>query len=153
MATNLVSYVMQFLTPDMITRIAAALGLGRNDVQSGVNAAVPALLAALGGIAAKPGGAQNLLDAIKQQSGAVDGFAGMIGAGKQAPLVEKGSSLLTSLLGSYDQSALIGAVGKFGGLGQNGATSLLGMLTPVVMGLVGKQLGPRPDLNSLTGLL
>ena len=45
MATNLVSYVMQFLTPDMVSRIAAALGLNRSDAQSGMNAAVPALLA------------------------------------------------------------------------------------------------------------
>ena len=31
MATNLVSLVMQFLTPDMIGRIASALGLDRNN--------------------------------------------------------------------------------------------------------------------------
>ena len=52
MATNLVSYMMQFLTPDMIGRIAGALGLNRNDAQSGVSAVVPALLAAFGGLAA-----------------------------------------------------------------------------------------------------
>ena len=46
MATNLVSYVMQFLTPDMIGRIAPALGLNRGELQSGVSAGVPGLLAA-----------------------------------------------------------------------------------------------------------
>ena len=76
MATNLVSYIMQFLTPDMIGRIAAALGLSRNDAQAGVGAAVPALLAAISGAAAKPGGAQNLIDTIKQQSGVLDSFSG-----------------------------------------------------------------------------
>jgi hypothetical protein len=153
MATNLVSYVMQFLTPDMIARIAAALGLERNEAQAGVSAAVPALLAAFTGAAAKPGGAQNLVDAIKQQSGVLDSVAGMIGGGGQPSFIEKGSSLLTSLLGSHDQSALAGAVGKFAGLGQQGGSSLLGMLTPVVMGLIGKQIGPRLDAGSLTGLL
>jgi len=34
MAANLVSPVSQFLTPDMIGRIATALGLDRNKVQS-----------------------------------------------------------------------------------------------------------------------
>src|SRR5262245_55942607 len=148
MATNLVSYVMQFLTPDMIARIAAALGLDRQAAQSGVAAAVPALLAAFSGIAAKPGGAQNLLDTIKQQSGVLDSFAGVVGGGKQPSFIEKGSSLLTSLLGSHDQSAVVGAVGKFAGLGQNGANSLMGMLTPVVMGLIGKQIGPRLDVSA-----
>jgi hypothetical protein len=153
MATNLVSYIMQFLTPDMIGRIAAALGLNRNDAQAGVGAAVPALLAAISGAAAKPGGAQNLIDAIKQQSGVLDGLSGLIGGGKQPSFIEKGSSLLTSFLGSHDQSALAGAVGKFAGLGPDGSRSLLGMLTPVVMGLIGKQIGPPLDVGSLTGLL
>src|SRR6185295_10762749 len=98
MATNLVSYVMQFLTPDMIARIAAALGLDRNGAQSGVAAAVPALLASLTGVAAKPGGAQSLVDVIKQQSGVLDSFAGMVGKDSKATFIEKGSSLLTSLL-------------------------------------------------------
>jgi hypothetical protein len=34
MAINLVSLVMQFLTPDMIGRIASALGLDRNNTQT-----------------------------------------------------------------------------------------------------------------------
>ena len=68
MATNLVSLVLQFLTPDLVARIASALGLDRNIVQSAVGAAVPGLLASLGGVAAQPGGAQKLADATRQQS-------------------------------------------------------------------------------------
>jgi hypothetical protein len=154
MATNLVSYMMQFLTPDMTGRIAGALGLNRNDAQSGVSAVVPALLAAFSGLADKPGGAQSLVNTIKQQSGVLDNFASMIGGNNLSSFIERGSSLLTSLLGSHDQSALTGAVARFAGLGQNKASSLLGMLTPVVMGLIGRQIGTRGvDIGSLTGLL
>ncbi|HLK81826.1 MAG TPA: DUF937 domain-containing protein [Xanthobacteraceae bacterium] len=154
MATNLVSYVMQFLTPDIVSRIATALGLNRNDAQSGVGAAVPALLAAFGGLADKSGGAQSLVNTIKQQSGVLDNFASMIGGNNQASFIERGSSLLTSLLGTHDQAALTGAVARFSGLGQNKANSLLGMLTPVVMGLIGRQIGARGvDVGSLTSLL
>ena len=92
MATNLVSYIMQFLTPDLIGRIATALGLGRNETQTGVSAAVPALLAAISGVAAKPGGAQNLVDTIKQQSGVLDGFAGMIGGPIMMALLTSGQT-------------------------------------------------------------
>jgi len=154
MATNLVSYMMQFLTPDMIGRIAGALGLNRSDAQSGVSAGVPAMLAAFGGLADKPGGAQSLVNTIKQQSGVLDNFASMIGSNNQSSFIERGSSLLTSLLGSHDQAALTGAVARFAGLGQNKAGSLLGMLTPVVMGLIGRQIGTRGvDVGSLTSLL
>src|SRR5262245_49964729 len=154
MATNLVSYVMQFLTPDMIGRIAGALGLSRGDTQSGVSAVVPALLAAFGGLADKPGGAQSLVNTIKQQSGVADNFASMISGNNQSSFIERGSSLLTSLLGGHDQAALTGAVSRFAGLGQNKASSLLGMLAPVVMGLIGRQIGTRGvDVGSLTSLL
>ena len=154
MATNLVSYMMQFLTPDMIERIASALGISRNNAQTGVTAAVPALLAAFSSAAETPGGAQSLVSTINQQSNVLDNFAGMLRGGNQGTFIENGSSLLTSLLGGRDQSALAGAIGKFSGLGHNAGNSLLGMLTPVVMGLIGKQIGPHNlDTSSLTGLL
>jgi hypothetical protein len=154
MATNLVSYMMQFLTPDMVGRIAAALGLNRGDAQSGVSAGVPALLAAFSGLADKPGGAQSLVNTVKQQSGVLDNFASMIGGTNQSSFIERGSSLLTSLLGTHDQAALTGAVARFSGLGQNRANSMLGMLTPLVMGLIGRHIGARGvDSGSLTSLL
>jgi hypothetical protein len=152
MPTNLVSYIMQFLTPDLIGRIAGALGLDRNDTQTGVAATIPALLAALGSVAAKPGGAQNLVDTIKQQSSVAENFGSMIATGNPSSFVDKGSSLLMSLLGSHDQSTLVGAIGRFAGVGHSGGSSLLGMLSPLVMGLIGKQIGPRLDVGSLTSL-
>ena len=78
----------------------------------------------------------------------------MIGGSNQASFIDRGSSLLTSLLGSHDASSLAGAVGRFAGLGQTKATSLLGMLAPLVMSLIGKQIGTRGiDVGSLTSLL
>ena len=154
MATNLVSLIMQFLTPDIIARIAATLGLGRTETQAGVSAAVPALLAAFSGVADKPGGSQSLVDAIKNQSGVLDSVISMVGGGSPSSLVDKGSNLLSSLIGSHDQSALAGAVGKFAGIGQSTGSSLIGMLGPVVMGVIGKQIGWRSlDAGSVGGLL
>jgi hypothetical protein len=145
---------MQFLTPDMVGRIATALGLDRNALQSAINAAVPALLAAITGTVEKPGGAAKLVDTVKQQSGALDIFAKTIGSGGHSSLVDTGSRLLTSLLGGTDQSALAGAVAKFSGLGQSASGSVLGLLAPIVMGTIAKHIGVRNlDANSLTGLL
>jgi hypothetical protein len=36
MAINLVSLIMQFLTPDMIARITSALGVDRNNTQPAI---------------------------------------------------------------------------------------------------------------------
>jgi len=153
MATNLISLVMQFLTPDMVGRIASVLGLDRNKVQTAVNAIVPALLAAFGNTAAQPGGAQKLVDAARQQSGTLGAFANMLGSGGQSSFIEKGTQLLSSLLGGRDQNLLAQAVAKFAGVGQGGAGSLLGMLAPVVMGSIGQQQGQSLDARGITGLL
>lgn len=154
MATNLVSIVMQYLTPDMIGRIASSLGIGRNDTSSAIESAVPTLLAAFAGVATKPGGAQKLADAAKQETGTLGKFAGMIGTAGQTSVTERGSQMLASLLGDRDQTALANAVGKYSGLGSAAGSSVLGVLAPVVMGAIAQQQGPRAlDAGSIASLL
>ena len=146
MATNLVSLVMQFLTPDMIGRIATALGLDRSSTQTAVGAGVPGLLAGLIGVASQPGGGQRLVDSAKQSAGTLGNFASMLGTGGQNSFIEKGSQMLSSLLGGQGQNALAGALAKFTGLGQGASGSLLGML-PLVMGTIAQQQGAN-SLNA-----
>ena len=141
MATNLVSLVMQFLTPDMIGRIATALGLDRNSAQAAIGAGVPGLLAGLIGVASQPGGGQRLVDSAKQSTGTLGNFTSMLGTGGQNSFIEKGSQMLSSLLGGQGQNALAGALAKFTGLGQGASGSLLGMLAPLVMGTIAQQQG------------
>jgi hypothetical protein len=113
---------------------------------------VPGLLAELSGVAVQPGGAQKLAEAARQQTGALGNLPGMIAAGGQT--IEKGSQMLSSLLGGGAQTALAGAVGKYAGLGQSSSGSLLGMLAPIVMGTVAQQQGTRSlDASAVAGLL
>jgi hypothetical protein len=146
MATNLISLVMQFLTPDLIGRIATALGLDRDKVQTAVSSAVPGLLAALNNVAAQPGGAQRLADAARQQTGSLGNFASMLAGGGQSSF--QASQVLSSLLGNQNQNALTEAIAKFTGLGQGATSSLLGMLAPIVMGIIGKHQGAAGDLDA-----
>lgn len=141
MATNLVSLVMEFLTPDVIRRIANALGLDTNKVQSAIGAGVPGLLAGLSGAATAPGGPQKLVDAAKQETGTPAKLGNMLGGDDQSSVMARGSQLLGSLLGTSDQNALTNAVGRFSGLGQGSSGSLLGMLAPLVMGTIAQQPG------------
>src|SRR5262245_19558374 len=152
MATTLLSVLSQFMTPDNIGRISDGLGLDRTKAQSAIGAAVPSLLSGLGTIAARPGGAQAVTEAVRQQSGMLDGVASMLGTGRQTALVDSGSQLLSSLLGGRNQSALADAVGSFSGIGRGGATSLLGVLTPIVLGGVAKFLGSGLDVHNLMNM-
>ena len=155
MSSNLVSLVTQFLTPDMIGRIATALGLDRNKVQTAVSALVPGLLAAFSNVATQQGGAQKLADAANQQAGALANFANMLGGGGQTASLDKGSQLLSSLLGSQDKSALLGAITKFAGINQSAGGSLLGALAPIVMGTIAQHQGAgrATSANGVANLL
>ena len=148
MAANLVSLVMQFLTPDMIGRIAAALGLDRNKVGSAITGAVPALLAALSNTATQPGGAQKLADVAKQQTGTLGNLASVLSASGQSSMLDKCSQMLSSLVGGQNQNALTDAIARFTGLGQNASGSLLGMLAPIVMGTIAQHQGTTHGLNA-----
>jgi len=152
MATNLVSFIMQYLTPDVVARIADALGLDRGSTQTAIGAAVPALLAGLSGVAAQPGGAQKLADAARQHTGALDNVQGLAAGATPSGLAETGTRMLSSLFGGA-QSALIAPFAKAAGLSANEGTSLLGMLAPVVMGAVAKQQGGRIDAGGVASLL
>ena len=146
MATNLVSLVMQFLTPDMVGRIATALGFDRNKVQSAISDAVPGLLAALNNVVTQPGGAQRLADAARQQTSSLGNFASMLATGGQSSF--QASQVLSSLVGNQNQNALTEAIAKFTGLGQGATGSLLGMLAPIVIGIIGKHQSAAGGLDA-----
>jgi hypothetical protein len=139
MATNLVSQIMSFLTPDVISRIASYLGLERSSAQSAVSAAVPALLAGLVGLSSKPDGAERLSRTLSEMpSSILDNFRNPA-ALEQKSLMDSGSSLLSSLFGGGTFSSLASAIGKYSGIGEGASKSLLGLLGPLVLGGVAKQ--------------
>jgi hypothetical protein len=153
MAINLVSLVMDFLTPEMIGRFAGALGLAdSNKVESALSAGVPGLLAGLSGVAASPGGPQKLVEAARQESGTLGKLADALDGDRQSSIIAGGSQLLGSLLGSRDHNALTEAIGRFAGLGQGNSGSLLGMLAPVVLGTLAQQPGSL-NANGMANLL
>jgi hypothetical protein len=155
MSINIVSVITQFLTPDMIAKIAAALGVDQSLAGKAIGAAVPSLLGGLAGVAGTQDGAQKLYQAVtQQQPGVLDSLAGMIGGAGQTTLVETGTKTLGSLLGPAALSGLGGALTKYSGLGGTASSSLLGLLAPVVMGTLGKQASAGSlNAGSLASLL
>src|ERR1700732_824271 len=140
MAANLVSVVMQFLTPDMIAKIASALGLDRTVAQKAIGGAVPALLASLADVASTPNGARQLTNTLaQQQAGSLESLKGLIGSSAQNNLAETGSSMLSGLFGGGALDTIAQSIGKFAGVDGGSSKSLLGMLGPVVLGALGQQ--------------
>ena len=155
MATNLVSEIAEVLSPNIVSSAASALGLNRTATQKAVVAAVPALLAALINYVTKPQGATKLAEVVrKQEPGVLASLASVIGEPGQKALIDQGGSVLTSLLGGKTLSALTNAVGQYAGVGNEGSKSLLGLLGPVVLGVLGQQQRDRGlDASGLASLI
>jgi sporulation protein YlmC with PRC-barrel domain len=148
---NIVTLVMQSLTPDIMGKIARAAGISdAATAQKAIGASVPSILAGLAGIASKPSGAQQLADTIaRQPADALPNLTNLIGGRDQTNPSNGGT--LSTLLGGGAFDALAGAIGRFSGIGETAARSVLGMLTPVVMGMLRQEAGP--GTSALTQLL
>ena len=155
MAPNLVSEIARVLGPDVEARIASSLGLDKAVVQSAVEGGVPGLLAALISLVSKPQGATKLGQAVAQQEpGVLSSLASVIGGSGQKALIDAGASALTSLLGGNTVSALTNAIGSYAGIGGAGSKSVIGLLGPVVLGVLGnKQRSSGLDASGLAKLL
>ena len=155
MATNLVSSVMQFLTPDMVSKIARTFGIDPDVAQKVVSAAVPVILASFAGLAAKPAGAQQLSQTLEQQRpDMLSQIASAIGGPDQKTIADTGSGMLSTLLGGGNLNGLSSAVGDFAGINQSAGKSVLGLIAPMVMGVLGQQQRSGGlDANGLANLL
>ena len=137
---NLVSIIMQLLTPDLLGKLASGIGGDKSLVQKAAGAAIPAILSSLAGVAGQPGGGSLITSAIsKLDPGLMGNLASVLGGSGQGGLATTGSNILGSLLGNSALGTLAGAVGKFSGLGGTASTGLLGALVPMVLGSIGQQ--------------
>jgi len=155
MASNLVSEIVEVLSPTITSRIASALGLNQTSTEKAVVAAVPALLASLISYVSKPQGATKLNEVVqKQEPGMLSSLANVIGEPGQKAFIDQGASVLTSLLGGKTVSALTDALGEYAGVTGSGSKSLLGLLGPVVLGVLGREQRDRGlDASGLANLL
>ena len=134
---NIVDMILRLLgSGDTISKIASMLGIGQEQVGKAVNAAVPTLLAGLAGVASKPGGGAELANTLANQGhGVLDNLSGLFSSGG-ATAAAQGSNLLGSVLGGGMTSQIASVLSRFTGVGEGATGKLLGLLTPVVMGVL-----------------
>ena len=143
MSTNLMEMAGQFLTPDMIGQMSGLLGDDSGKTAALASAALPMLIAGIGSSAA-PIGADALVKAIAP-GGAADpamlgNLSGLMGNSASAQnVMQAGSGLLSSLFGQ-NAGMMTNALAAFTGAKPSAASSVLGMLVPLLGGMVGKSL-------------
>ena len=137
---NIVQMILKLLSSgDNLNKIASALGIGQEQAGKAVSAAVPTLLAALAGVASKPGGGADLANVLaKQDSGVLDNISSLFSGGGAAAS-SKGSNMLGSLLGGGGLGQIGSVLSRFTGVNEGAINKLLGLLVPLVLGALKKQ--------------
>ncbi len=134
---NLVQLLLKLLSGNVLSQLAESLGLERQKAETGIKAVIPSLLAALTGLTSASGGADKLARAVDDADDSLlDELGKVFGGG--ASFADKGAGILGSLLGSGTVGDLAGAIGRVAGLSGGASKSMLGMLVPVVLGMLKK---------------
>jgi hypothetical protein len=140
MATDLVASISRFITPDTIAKIASALGINRQAVEQAVGAGIPTILSGLVGLTSRPEGAQRLASVLLQQPpGMLDEVKHALGGAEQVAMADHGSSILSALLGGGTMKSVAAAITDYAGIKEGAGKSILGLLGPVVLGVLGQQ--------------
>jgi Bacterial protein of unknown function (DUF937) len=140
MPSSLLNSVTQILSSNLLERFSSVVGLPKTQLESAMQAGVPAVLAALSSVVLKPGGAEALKDAVDEQpAGALAKITDAIGGSSHNTLIDSGVGALRSLLGSVTTSAISSAIGQYAGIGGAQSNSVMGLLGSTVMAALGKQ--------------
>jgi hypothetical protein len=136
MSIDLNRLVSQYLTPQLVGQIASTAGVDPDAAQKLVSGATPAVLASL---AAAPGGAQKLADAVSNADpDLLAKLTSALGAG-QLPLLDEGAKALGGLIGADRLTALANALGQHADIPPEAAQSALGAIGQAVIGVIGQQ--------------
>jgi hypothetical protein len=142
---NLVKLITDQISSDTLAKLSTKLGVDSETLESAITAAVPSMLAGLGGLAAKEDGIRKLSTSLGSLDdtmfGNFDRLLSVDGGsqGDSGTLLQKGSGLLQGLFGDGLTSSLATAVSRFTGLDASIVKTLLAYLTPVVLGRVASQ--------------
>ena len=150
---NLVDLITSQLSGDVLGKLGGLVGASEQQTQSATSAAVPALLQIFGKLASSPKGADQLAGAMGGLDLSMLGnLAGLLGGGNASGLGRVGGDLLGSLLGGGNLTKLVGTIASFVGSQPGMMQKLLTYLAPIMLGVVAKQLGGRPNGSSVSRL-
>ncbi len=163
MAASIIDLAKQYLTSEVVHKMSGALGEDPEHVEKAIGAGIPTILAGLLNMSSSSG-ANRLVDMLKQEPtelshlGGLDGVFGNLGSilsggGSADGLMKYGQTLLSAIFGGKI-SSIVDLITRSVGIKSSSATSLLGMLAPLLMGVIKKELATRGvSAGALTNLL
>jgi hypothetical protein len=141
----LIGMIANQLTGPVVNQISQQIGADSGSTQSAINTALPMLLSAMG----NHGNTDELHQEAQNHGGILDDVMGFLGNSQSGGI---GGMLMNQFLGG-NNNAIANLVGQQSGLNSGAVMTLLGILTPIIMGAMGKSAegGDASGLSQLLG--
>lgn len=153
---NLLDSVKEYLTPELIGIAASRLGENEGGISKAVGGLAPTILAGMLNKTGDLSAMGSIFTALSHfDARALDNLGGLIGGGNLAHNDPKDASghFLGSIFGGK-VPAITNAIAAFSGTKASSVSSLLGMVGPLVMGILSKRISTDSlNVSGLTNLL
>ena len=155
MSFNIVDLVKDQVKGQLIGHMGNLLGNEGGKATSAVDSMIPALLNGMTGSAGTDEGASTLFGAIQDQDDSMlDNIGSLLEGGQASTVIDNGNSVLSNLFGAGGLGKLAGALSAFSGVSKGGTSSLMGMLAPIVLGVLKRKvMGDGLNAGGLASML
>lgn len=157
MSQTLLDQLGAVVTPDVLQSLSKLTGEPQAAIGKGLSAAFPALLNGILQGSGNAGMLQQIANIVLGSGSPswIGSLGSLLAAGKMPGVVWSMGSQLLSLLYGNKLGGITGAIASVAGLRPSGATSVLGMAAPMVLGMLGHRLGQSGGVSpaSLASLL
>lgn len=156
MAFNIMDLVKEQVSDSIMDQMGGLLGENSDMTRTAIGGAIPAILSGLAGVAGNDRGAESVFNAINDHDdGLLDSLGDMLGGDKSGSMIEMGTKVLGGLMGNSGLGSIIGALTGFSGMGKKSSSSLVGLLAPIVIGIIKRKVfggGGGGTIDALTSL-
>ena len=148
-ATDLITGIQSFITPDVVQRLATLVGETPAVTQKAMKGVVPTMLGGVLNLGSQPGGISQLQALLPANDSVLESFGSTLGS-NAVGLRRTGQDILGSLLGGKLDS-VVDSVAGTAGAKPSAISSLLALVAPIIMSALGRQ--ARSQGLTVTGLV
>ncbi len=156
MSVNIFDMVKGAVSDQIMGQIGGLLGQSDSKKTSTLfDTAAQSILGGMMKKASNPQGAQDIFRAVESHDdGVLDKLGDLLGGGNEKDLMKSGGGVLDTVFGQ-NQSGILGSIGKFLGIDNSMMGTLMKLVAPIVMGVIGRHVKSKAldavGLGSLLG--
>ncbi len=149
MPFNLVDLIKDQVGDAIVGQIGELLGENKDVTTKAVGGALPGLLDGLLNSVGGSNGGNVLASALNDADDSLlDNLSGILGGANTGSLIETGTKMLGSVLGNNALGGIIGALTGFSGMKRGSTNSLMGLIAPIVFGIIKRKLLGSGGINA-----